>query len=48
VRAAVDAGELEPARLASLERLVAEEAALEAEQERFERRADRRGHRRRR
>jgi ribosome biogenesis GTPase / thiamine phosphate phosphatase len=48
VRAAVDAGELEPARLASLERLVAEEAALEAEQERFERRSDRRGHRRRR
>jgi ribosome biogenesis GTPase len=48
VRAAVDAGDLEPARLASLERLVAEEAALEAEQERFERRADRRGHRRRR
>jgi ribosome biogenesis GTPase len=46
VRAAVDAGELEPARLASLERLVAEEAALEAEQARFERRADRRGHRR--
>jgi ribosome biogenesis GTPase len=42
VRAAVDAGELDPARVASLERLVAEEAALEEEQQRFERRADRR------
>ena len=46
VRAAVQGGSLDPARLASLERLVAEEAALEAEQERFERRADRRGFRR--
>jgi ribosome biogenesis GTPase len=42
VQAAIDAGDLDPARLASLERLVAEEAALEAEQERFLRRADRR------
>jgi ribosome biogenesis GTPase len=46
VQAAISDGELDPARLASLERLVAEEAALEAEQERFERRADRRGRRR--
>lgn len=42
VRAAIDAGTLAGERLASLERLVAEEQALEAEQERFERRADRR------
>lgn len=42
VRAAVDAGELDPQRLESLERLVAEEHALEEEQERFIRRADRR------
>lgn len=42
VRAAVDAGDLDPRRLASLERLVAEEHALEEEQERFMRRADRR------
>ena len=34
VRAAIDAGELDPARLASLERLVAEEQALEDEQRR--------------
>ena len=47
VRAAIDAGDLAPERLASLERLVAEEHALEEEQERFEKRADRRGHRRR-
>jgi ribosome biogenesis GTPase len=46
VLAAIDAGELAPERLRSLERLVAEEAELEAEQERFERRADRRGRRR--
>ena len=46
VRAAVDDGRLDPARLDSLERLVAEEAALEAEQDRFVRRGDRRGHRR--
>jgi ribosome biogenesis GTPase len=45
VWAAIDAGDLAPERLASLERLVAEEAALEAEQEKFLRRADRRGHR---
>lgn len=48
VRAAVDDGRLDAARVASLERLVAEEAALEAEQERFIRRGDRRGHRKRR
>jgi ribosome biogenesis GTPase len=46
VQAAVVAGELDAARLSSLERLVAEEAALEAEQERFVRRGDRRGRRR--
>jgi len=46
VQRAVAAGELDPARLASLERLVAEEAALEAEQERHLRRTDRRGYRR--
>ncbi len=45
VQQAVADGALDPARLASLERLVAEEAALEAEQERFIRRADRRGRR---
>ena len=39
-------GRLDPDRLASLERLVAEEAALEAEQERHVRRSDRRGARR--
>jgi ribosome biogenesis GTPase len=42
VQAAVAAGALDPERLASLERLVAEEHALEEEQERFLRRADRR------
>lgn len=42
VQQAIAAGTLDPARLASLERLVAEEAALEDEQQRFERRADRR------
>lgn len=46
VQAAVAAGELDPARLSSLERLVAEEAALEAEQTRQARLSDRRGHRR--
>jgi ribosome biogenesis GTPase len=46
VQQAVSAGDLDPARLASLERLVAEEASLEAEQERFVRRGDRRGSRR--
>ncbi|MEO6653524.1 MAG: ribosome small subunit-dependent GTPase A [Ilumatobacteraceae bacterium] len=45
VQAAVADGRLDAARLASLERLVAEEAALEAEQERFVRRGDRRGRR---
>ncbi len=47
VQAAIADGELDPDRLASLERLVAEEAALEAEQERWLKRADRRGARRR-
>lgn len=42
VQAAIARGELDPARLASLGRLVAEEHALEEEQERFLRRADRR------
>ena len=42
VQAAIADGALDPARLASLERLVAEEHALEEEQERFLRRADRR------
>ncbi len=42
VQAAIERGELAPERLTSLERLVAEEAALEAEQERYVRRADRR------
>lgn len=46
VRAAIDAGELDPARFASLERLVAEEAALEAEQTRQAKLADKRGRRR--
>jgi ribosome biogenesis GTPase len=46
VRAAIDAGELDPRRLSSLTRLVAEEAALEAEQRQRERLADRRGVRR--
>ena len=46
VQQAVSAGDLDPARVASLERLVAEEASLEAEQERFVRRGDRRGSRR--
>jgi ribosome biogenesis GTPase len=42
VRAAIEAGSLDPARFASLERLVAEEAALEEEQRTQERMADRR------
>lgn len=42
VRAAIQAGTLDRARLSSLERLVAEEAALEAEQLVHERRSDRR------
>lgn len=43
---AIGAGHLDPARFASLERLVAEEAALEDEQREWVRRGDRRGHRR--
>lgn len=46
VQAAIADGRLDRARVESLERLVAEEAALEAEQERFIRRGDRRGARR--
>ena len=46
VSAAIAAGHLDPARFASLERLVAEEAALEDEQREWVRRGDRRGHRR--
>lgn len=42
VQAAIDRGELAPERLTSLGRLVAEEAALEQEQERYLRRGDRR------
>jgi ribosome biogenesis GTPase len=42
VQAAIEAGTLDPARLLSLERLVAEEAALEEEQREWERRGDRR------
>ena len=42
VRAAIDDGRLDPARFASLERLVAEEAALEEEQRAKEKAADRR------
>ncbi len=42
VQAAIAAGTLDGARLTSLEALVAEEAALEAEQERWIRRGDRR------
>jgi ribosome biogenesis GTPase len=42
VRAAIEAGTLDPARWASLERLVAEELALEEEQRVHERAADRR------
>ena len=47
VLAAIEAGTLDPARFASLERLVAEEAALEDEQHRQEKLHDRRGHRKR-
>jgi ribosome biogenesis GTPase len=42
VQTAIATGGLDPARLASLERLVAEEAALEEEQREWERRGDRR------
>lgn len=48
VRAAIDDGHLRPERFASLERLVAEEAALEEEQRAVERAQDRRGVRRQR
>ena len=44
VRVAIEDGTLDPSRFASLERLVAEEAAVEAEQERRLRIADRRRH----
>jgi ribosome biogenesis GTPase len=43
VTSAIDDGRLDPVRLLSLERLVAEEAALEAEQREQERLADRKG-----
>lgn len=46
VQTAIADGRLDPERFASLERLVAEEAALEDEQREWIRRADRRGHRR--
>jgi ribosome biogenesis GTPase / thiamine phosphate phosphatase len=46
VRAAIEAGQLDPARLASLDRLVAEEHALENEQRRQLKLEDKRGHRR--
>ena len=46
VRAAIEAGELDPARLASLDRLVAEEQALEVEQRRQLKLEDKRGRRR--
>jgi len=42
VRTALDDGRLDPARFANFERLIAEEAALEDEQARFAKRADRR------
>jgi ribosome biogenesis GTPase / thiamine phosphate phosphatase len=42
VQVEIHAGRLDPARLASLERLVAEELALEEEQREWERRGDRR------
>jgi len=41
VQAAIVAGDLDPKRLASLERIVAEEHALEEEQERYEKRGER-------
>ena len=47
VLAAIESGTLDPARFASLERLVAEEAALEEEQHRQEKLQDRRGYRKR-
>ena len=48
VRAAIDAGTLSPVRLRAMERLVAEEAAVEDEQRERERTEDRRGFRKRR
>ena len=42
MRAAIEDGSLDPDRFASLERLVAEEVALEAEQRAKEKTADRR------
>ena len=45
VRAAIEAGQLDPARLASLDRLVAEEHALETEQRRQLKLEDKRGRR---
>ena len=42
VRQAIEDGRLDPDRFANLERLIAEEAALEAEQEAREKAADRR------
>jgi ribosome biogenesis GTPase len=47
VRAAVDDGRLDPLRLESMKRLVAEEAALEEEQKARLKAEDRRGFRRR-
>ena len=46
VQAAIEAGTLDPVRLASMARLVAEEAAIEDEQRERERAGDRRGARR--
>lgn len=48
VRAAIEAGTLSPVRLRAMERLVAEEAAVEDEQRERERTEDRRGFRKRR
>ncbi|MBM3730737.1 MAG: ribosome small subunit-dependent GTPase A [Actinobacteria bacterium] len=48
VRAAIESGGLSPVRLRAMERLVAEEAAVEDEQRERERTEDRRGFRRRR
>jgi ribosome biogenesis GTPase len=42
VQAAITAGDLDPVRLLSLERLVAEEAALEEEQRAHDKAADKR------
>lgn len=48
VRQAIEDGRLEPARLSAMERLIAEEAAVEEEQRERERAEDRRGFRKRR